>query len=199
MKTVYKYVIVGVVAIGLFAGGYLSGRYITPPNTIVTEKVKEVEKQVVVTQTKTEIKVVTIKEKTKKVTTHEQTVTKPDGTVVASKDTVEDEHVDTHSGTSVDSLNNTVAVKEVVKEVEKTKVVFRNNQWLVGASLNYNLVSGYQNGFLNKASIDHAASVVLSANRKILGPLYVGGWASARNTANPDLQVGLSVSVNWGF
>jgi hypothetical protein len=152
-------VILAVCGLVLLSGGFAAGRYVIPPKVVVTEKVKEVEKQVVVT--KTEVKVVTVKDTTTVVRYKERTEKKPDGTVITEIEGGTEEHVDESTDTEV--KKDDIAVKESSKDVEKTKTVENRPDWLIGVGAGVALTS-----------VTELPVLQLSVDRRIFGPVFGG-------------------------
>lgn len=176
-----------VLAVVLYAGGYATGRYAAPQKVLITEKAVTVEKQVVVTQTKTEIKTVYLQNKNEKIHRVVTETKQPDGTAV--KKTEEDIgietviHNDTESTKFVDRWNERV----MEKLVEKEKLVLRSlPDWQTGIQVGASvpvLLGGDELGLKGM----RGAVVGAYVNRRILGPFFAGIWGNTQGA------VGLSV------
>lgn len=158
-----KNVLLAVSGLLLLASGVAIGRYTLPPKMVVTEKVKIVETQVVVTQTKTEVKVVTVKDSAKSTSTQERIEQKPDGTVITTKNTQETEKTNESSGTEIKNEGSTVAINQKIEEKEKIKIVENRPNWAIGLNGGYNL-----------SNISGPPVLQLSIDRRIVGPIMGG-------------------------
>lgn len=187
--------IAAVVAVLLFGGGYLTGRVAVPAKVVVSEKAVTVEKQVVVVQTKTEIQTVYVrdtKERVHRVIVDEK---KPDGT--ATKTTTEDIGIDTvvHKDTTevkfVDRWNERV----VEKTVEKQKLVLNKvtPDWTFGVEAHTSLLR-----IRPDIDVELKPSWIGYVDRKLLGPVYAGAWATTDLRAQ-DIAAGISLGVAGGF
>lgn len=125
-----------VAALVLLGGGYALGRYASPTKVVVTEKVREVVKEVVVEKVKTEVQVVKVYVKSEAKKVHKVTEEKPDGTKI----TTEDENVDSvvKENTDTHSVEVKFVDRIVEKLVEKEKLVLKETRvpdWRVGAGV----------------------------------------------------------------
>lgn len=178
--------------------GFGLGWVLKKPIVQIEEKTKvvEVEKQVVVVQEKVRVEVVKVKDTQVVERWHrEKTEEKrPDGTVLTKE--VEDKNIDT----LIKEKENSVQVKvvEVEKQVlvEKEKIVEKKltlPDWHVGALVGV----GPNFEQINNTTI----SVGLEAERRIIGPVWVGGWFMANSAVgafkmqNPT--VGLKIGVQF--
>lgn len=182
-----------------FAGGFGSGRYALPAQTIVTERVKEVEKQVVVTQTetkvKTEVKVVYVKDKSvqkdehKVVTVIEDPNGKKTTTIVSDDRSKIDTQVKTGTDATSDVASNTSKKEVDQKTSESEKKAVTKNQvgWTVRAGVGVSIptllgekavgVPGLR-GFVVEAGV----------SRKVIGPFYMGLFGNTQGTLGLDLS-----------
>lgn len=170
-------------AIAVFGGGFSVGRFFTPPQTIVTEKVREVVVEKVVEKIKTEVKIEVVKvylkneaQKIHRVVAEEK---RPDGTEI--KTTTEDIGVTTVINENTNS--NTVEIRYVDRVVEKwqekivekivEKNVLRQPDWRVAAGLGVSVPN-----FLGQAEIGipgmRGTVVNVELDRRIAGPFWLG-------------------------
>ncbi len=178
-------IIVGLVLVG---GGFAAGRYAAPDKVVVTERVVQVEKQVVVVQTKTEIKVVRVKDVAKDVHTEVTTIKAPDGTVTVKA--VSDDKTKTHSDTKSDTTEQTSKTVEklVYKDRETIKTVERNRpSWSLALQPGYDFAGALGHGApvnLLPSSLTPFKRVVLGASieHRVVGPLSAGVWANSQGT-----------------
>lgn len=187
----YKaHLIVGVVCI---VAGVGTGWYAKPDVVKIEEKTKieYVEKQVVVVQEK--VQIVHVKDTTVVERWHrEKTETKtPDGTVVTKE--IEDKNIDTHTKENTETVKVVEVTKEVVVEKEVVKEVKIDPvlaQWHVGALV------GVAPRFDNPATTPIMLGV--EAERRILGPIWLGGWVMAGSPVTAfgitNAAVGLKVA-----
>jgi hypothetical protein len=179
----------------LFLLGAWVGWGFKPEQVRVEEKwqIKEVEKQVVVTQEKVRVEVVKVYEKDTSKKTHTETVvTKaPDGTTTTK--VVED--------TSADSSTKNTQTSNTSKEVAKTDTVevYKEEtgskvtepvlpKWHVGALM------GVQPSLvpLNFTTVFFGAEV----EHRLAGPLWVGGIVSTTSTFTTG-QIGIKLAVEF--
>ncbi len=179
-------------AVALFGGGMATGRYMLPPQTIVTEKIHEVTKIQVVEKIKTEIQIVKVHDAQTQQKIHRTVVEskKPDGE--ATKTTTEDINVDSvvHDNTHDTEIKYVDRVVEKWQEriVEKEKRVLSQPDWSVyagvGVDIPYYLGQGQHGipglqGFVVQAGID----------RRILGPFWLGIFGNTEGVAGVNLRV----------
>jgi hypothetical protein len=182
------------IALALFGAGAAVGRYLSPPKTIVTEKVHEVTKTQVVTQTKTEVQIVKVHDQQTQERVHRTIVEGIDPVGCKSKTTVEDINVDSvvHDNTHDTRVQYVDRVVERWQDriVEKQTKVLSQPDWSVyagvGVDATYFLgqiqhgIPGLQ-GFVVQAGID----------RRLVGPFWAGVWANTEGVA------GLNLRVTW--
>ena len=82
MKNWKKYLVAALIAVGLFGGGYYSGRISKPTETRHEEVVKVEEKKETKTDTDTKVKVEVEEKKQNNIVKHKRTVKETDGKVV---------------------------------------------------------------------------------------------------------------------
>lgn len=175
----------------IFGAGTATGHWVTPPRTVVTEKVKEVEKQVVVVQTKTEIKTVYVHDKTQAEKVHRVVAetTNKDGT--STKTTTEDINVDTvvHDNTNTNTETVKYVDRIIEKQVEKftEKKVLNAPDWRVAAGVGIAIPT-----FLGHEQVGipglQGAVIQVELDRRIIGPFFLGAWANSQGT------LGLNIS-----
>lgn len=184
-----NYVLVAVVMLG---AGYGMGRYVQPEKVLITEKVKEVVKEVVVEKIKTEIQVVKvyIKDTSQKVNKTVVEEKRPDGSSTTTTkeevvtETKEKENTDSKEVKYVDRI----VEKEVIKEVEKLKLVeSKKLDWRVaagaGVAIPYFLGQGSPgvpglNGAVINAEVD----------RRIVGPFWIGVHGNTQGVVGLNLS-----------
>lgn len=186
-----RWVVIGIVAVVVFGGGYATGRYLAPPQTIVTEKIHEVEKQVVVEKVKTEIKVVTVHDAQTAEKVHRVVVetAKPDGEKTTT--TTEDINTDTvvHDNTNSVQIQyvDRVVEKWSEKIIEKEKRVLKAADWRVAAGVGVAIPT-----FLGETQIGipglKGFVVQVEADRRIIGPFYLGLWGNTQGSAGLNLS-----------
>lgn len=182
----------------LTGGGYVVGRHFTPPNTVIqTEvKVKEVEKQVVVTQTKiqTEVKVVKVADRDNNIHRTYLIEEKPDGTKITR--VIEDDKSEINvrlSATKGDTVTNnthTDTVKETVRTEEKV-TQSPKSKWRAGAMVGWHVPGLWGNHTSNIVPFEQDLVLGASIERRLIGPLSLGIWGTSTKDA------GLSLHVEW--
>lgn len=187
-RVISVFVITGLV---LLTGGFVAGRYTTTPKVITTETVKvvEVEKQVVVTQKEVEVKIVRVVEKSTDKTKVTTTATGKDGATTTT--TTEREHIDTRVVTDTEGKgkDTTVAQREAATQVDRTSVVKpvdNRPSWLVGA-----YAGGGFSGSNLIPGLPTWSVIGVSAEKRILGPIWGGAWGDSRGSLGLKLTVGL--------
>lgn len=183
--------VIAIIAVLLFGGGFAVGRYFTPPKTVTTEKVHEVTKTQVVTQTKTEVQVVRVKDSDTQQKIHRVTVEGIDPPGCRSKTTTEDINVDA----VVHDNTNSVKVQYVDRVVEKwqDKIVEKQVKTIqplnwtvwagVGLDLPYFLGQG-QHGIPGMSGV----VVQVGADRRILGPFWAGLSLNTEGVISANLK-----------
>ncbi len=189
-------IILSVIGLALAGGGYATGRYAAPTKVLVTEKVVTVEKQVVVTQVKTEIKIVKVADVAKDV--HKETTTekRADGTVVVTEKV--DDKSKTHTASDTEAKKDEVHIEEklVYKDREVTKLVERDRpQWSLALQPGFEFgtalgLGGESSNLLKNLPVKHIMANVV-VERRLLGPVLVGAWVNTR------LDAGLSIRLEW--
>jgi hypothetical protein len=190
-KLVVLYAVLAVLIAGL---GFVVGRYLSPPKTVVTEKVREVTKTQVVTQIKTEIQVVKVHDQQQQEKIHRTIVEGVDPPGCKSKTTTEDINIDTvvHDNTHDTTIQYVDRVVEKWQDriVEKQTKVLTQPDWSlyagIGVDATYFLGQGQHGipglqGFVVQAGID----------RRILGPFWMGVFGNSEGVA------GLNLRVTW--
>ena len=167
------WVYVGVALVVSHGLAYGWGRYLTPANTVVIEKVRveTVEKQVVVVQERVRVEKVVVESETQKIHREESTTVHPNGLTETHK--TEDIGIATvinsHDIQYVDRVVEKETVKTVEKVVEKEKIVeAQKPQWRAGPMVGYDLGRWSQPGL----ALSYGAMV----ERRVLGPVSIGVW-----------------------
>lgn len=194
LSTNKHWVYIVLIALALFGAGVAIGRFMLPPQTVVTEKVREVTKTQVVTQTKTEVQVVKVHDAQTQSRVHRTITEGIDPPGCRSKTTVEDINVDSvvHDNTHDTRIQYVDRVVEKWQDriVEKQTKTLSQPDWSMyagaGVDVMYFLGQGQHGipglqGFVVQAGID----------RRILGPFWAGVWANTEGVA------GLNLRVTW--
>jgi len=186
-----KWVWVTLLVVGMFGGGYATGRYLAPPNTIVTEKIKEVEKVVLVEKLKTEVQVVKvyIKDQTEKI--HRVVVEGIDPPGCKSKTTTEDINIDSVVRENTNSTEikyvDRVVEKYIDRIVEKEKQVLKTADWRVAGGVGVSIPY-----FLGQASPGvpglNGAVIQLELDRRVIGPFYLGLFGNTQGVVGLNLS-----------
>jgi hypothetical protein len=168
-------------ALVLFGGGIAVGRYTLPAKIVITETVKEVEKQVVVEKVKTEVQVQIVKvhDKQQAEKIHRVTVEGIDPPGCKSKTVTEDINVDTvvHDNTNTHETEvryvDRVVEKQVEKLVEKTKTVINQPDWMVqaGAGVAVPALLGHESPGVPGL---RGAVIDVGLSRRVVGPFWLG-------------------------
>lgn len=176
----------------IFAMGYGAGRYAQPAKVVIQDRVVTVEKKVVVTEVKTEIKIVKVADTSVDRKVH-KTVTeteKPDGT--KTKVTTEDS--DTSKKTHED--DTTVAKKDDTSKTTDNKAVdsshtsittYSKPQWHLGANGGISIPYFIGQGVLGVPGMKGFV-VGAQLERRIVGPVFMG------IVGNTQGMVGISIS-----
>ena len=168
-----KYLKISLVTIAIAALGYGFGRFTAPSKVIEIEKIRTIEIEKIVEIEKEVIKEVTVENKNINTTT---TITEyPDGrkeTVITVVDlTTIGIEKDTEKDTERDME------KDTTSSIDKTKItIYKKTQWKLTG------LAGFELG--NWTTPVYGALI----EKRILGPIYVGGWA----LSNKTIGVGLS-------
>jgi hypothetical protein len=188
------------IVVALVAGAYAFGRYATPTKVIVTEKIVTVEKQVVVTQTKTEVQIVQVHDLQKDVHRVAVTEKKPDGTTVTTVTTDDKSKSKTDTTTNGKSETDKSETKLITQDKETSKVVIRDSkpQWSLTLQPGFEfgealgLGSGGSYNLLSRA-LPMAPHMManIGIEHRFVGPVFVGAWANTR------LDAGLSIRLEW--
>jgi hypothetical protein len=173
----------------LFLAGLGTGRYGLPDKVLIQEKVKEVVQEKVVIQEKVRVEKIYLKDQKQKI--HREITEKkhPDGT--QEKKVSEDINIDTVV------RENQVEVKFVdrwqdrivEKIVEKEKLVLNKKaEWRLGADVGVSipvLLGGQEQGIVGL----RGAVVGVHAERRIIGPFWMGVWGNTQGTAGVKLDI----------
>lgn len=165
------YVGAGVAVLLLMGGSYAVGRYMTPPDVKevvkveVQEKIVTVEKQVVVTQDR----IVYVEKKNNNVKTETTVVTNPDGSSTTHTVTTDTSTTDIASSRETD----TTATKEKEVAVEKSEKIDQE-RIVTSAKPQWRLGGRVEGGVLFLRPIVPVLSVGLQAERRIIGPFFMG-------------------------
>jgi hypothetical protein len=186
-------------ALVLVGGGFAAGRYVAPEKVVYTERLKVVEKEVVVRVVDTDKVLDAIKNvsQQKDVKTKKVTVKQPDGTVTTTTETEDKTKTDTQEKTKETDKTKTTetVVKEVIVEKEVTKTVERSRpSWslslqpgidvagALGHGSPYNLLPS--DNFLLKHAV-----LGISVEHRLLGPLSTGLWANTSGAGGVTLRL----------
>lgn len=186
--------VIALVVLVLFCAGYATGRYATPPKVVVTEKVREVEKEKVVTVTKTDVQIVKVRdaqtaERVHRVTTEDK---KPGGEVVTT--TTEDRNVDSvvhdHDQEVKVQYVDRVVEKVVQRDVEKVVKQIRQPDWSIYAGVGLDIPAFLGQG---QHGVPGLQGLVVQAgvDRRILGLFWLGLYG------NTEGVLGLNLRVAW--
>lgn len=187
-----KWLWIPLTALVMFILGFGSGRYALPPKTVVTEKIVTVEKQVVVTQTKTDVKLVYVKDKTSKKTDQSVTtiVKNPDGSVVTTINKNIKTDQETRSSTDLSSKTDSgsSSTKEVKIVDNKKTVTTAQSGWIVQAGVGINIPTMFLGE--KQIGIPGLKGLVVEAgvSRKVIGPLYMGLFGNTQGTLGLTLS-----------
>lgn len=185
----------------LFAGGYATGRYAAPDKVVVTEKTVTIQQDHVVTQVDTDkilnalktlnvqkdVHTVRIIEKEKDGTT-KVTVTQDDKSKSEASNQVQDKE-----------KAQTVKVEDhiVYKDREVTKTIERNRPaWVFSLQPGFEFgtalgLGGQPYNLLNRALPGLHVMTNVTIERRLIGPLFIGAWASTH------LDGGLSLRLEF--
>lgn len=173
------------IAVGLLVIGFGVGRFLTPPQTVVTEKVVEVEKQVVVTQKETEVKVVYVKNTNESRNLYEKTTTKPSGEKVVEKSEVVSQQTQVVSAEHAQIAESQKATVEKSKESNKTTTPVVP-KWELSLSAGYPIS---RDSLLSPKWTN--AIMYGTVKRRVVGGVYGGAWLAS------DLTTGVVVEYNF--
>lgn len=175
-------IIIIIAAILLFTVGYGTGRHLQPAKVVVTEKVvtQTVEKQVVVTKTDTQIKLVYVKDTDKDVHTETTTTKQADGVVVTK--VVEDTHLKTEVKDNLvnNTTSNIVNTDDKSTKTEKDKTTtttYGKPSWSVAVMPGYDF-SGKSGSYLLPTLPVNHLMVGVAVDHRFVGPLSLGAWAN---------------------
>ena len=190
----YKYVFIAIGVVAALGGAFLLGRGTAPIKTVEVTKTVEVEKKVVEVQTQVVEKKIYVKAEAKDI--HEVTteIKKPDGTVI-TKTEVDDKTKTTEDDqSSTQEASSQLTEDDKEKSTETTKIVDnRKPDWHLalrgGAGLQLNAAPRYP-----------IFDVGLSAERRIVGPFWLGIYSDVQMSAKPvptSFIVGASVGLEF--
>lgn len=172
---------VGVVLLALLLG-YGGGRYAQPAKVVEKEKiVTKVETKIEYQdRVVTKIEYVKVQEKHQHVET--TTTKKPDGEVVTTTKTDTDTDTNVHKDT--DKVEEKVVYKDriVQQVVEKEKLVLRQPDWRLAAGVGVS-IPHYLNQPDVGISIPYGLVVQAEADRRIIGPVWLGVFGNTQGTA----------------
>lgn len=178
-------------ALLIFGLGYGSGRYVQPEKIVEREKIKEVEKEVIVEKivTKIEIQKVYVEKKNEKVHRVVTETENKDGS--KTKTTTED----SDTNTDVDSKESTTQVKYVdrivekvvEKIVEKEKIVTgKKPNWHIGANVGLAIPRFLGQGEYGIPGLEGAV-IGVTASRRIIGPVFLDLHGNSQGTVGLGL------------
>ena len=180
------------VAVLVFAGGYGTGRYISPPNTVVTEKVHEVTQTQVVTKTEVQVQKVYVHDKQVDEKVHRviAETTKPDGE--KTKTTTEDIGIDSvvHDNTNTNTVQyvDRVVEKQVMVDRLVEKKTLAVNDWRIAAGAGVAIPYFLGQGSPGIPGLQGAV-LSLEADRRILGPFWLGVSGNTQGVVSGNLSV----------
>jgi hypothetical protein len=188
-------------AIVLAGGGFAVGRFATPAKTIVTEKtvVQIVEKQVVVTQTKTEVQVVRVVDTIKNVATDTHIVKNKDGSEIIDKHIKDESEIKANATTDINKVVNTTATKDLTEKVEQSKVTVTTNlkpNWSLSLQPGFDIAGALGHGdpysifpgSINGLPIKHLMLGV-SVDHRLIGPVFTGIWVNSAGAGGLTLRL----------
>lgn len=177
----------------VLAVGYGAGRYTTPTKVVVQDHVVTVTKEVVVTQVKTQIQYVKVKDTSLDHKTHETVTetTKPDGTktevTTIDTDTTKNQHVDTSANKSTQA--NSSDTKDSKTDSTHTQITTNDKEgWHLGVDLGLSLPHYLTGAPTIGIPSLNGAVIGVHAEHRVIGPLYIGLFANSQGT------LGLSAS-----
>jgi hypothetical protein len=176
--------------------GYGAGRYLQPAKVVIQDHTVTVEHQTVVTQIKTEIKYVKVKDTSAVKQTHEtETITKkPDGTTVEVVAIDTNQQNTTHTDTNVDKNKQANSNSTTDSKTDATHTQITTNEkegWHMGIDLGLQLSNIIGNDPLVGIPGLHGAVVGVHAEHRVIGPLFLGLFGNSMGAA------GLSVSAEF--
>ena len=198
MTTKKEVLIISIIAVALFAGGYGTGRFAAPDKVVTTEKVVTVTQDHLVTTVDTAkildaIKNVNVQKDvhTIRIIEHQK-----DGTVKETVTTDDKSKSESQIKTEDKEKAQSVRVEEhiVYKDREVTKTVERNRpQWALGLTPGFDFAGALGHGSAisllpSTATIPH---LVLGADltRRVIGPLSAGIWVNSAGMGGAVLRL----------
>ncbi len=191
------WIVLVVVGLGLLGGGYVAGRYASPERVVVTERVREVEKQVVVKTVDTDRILNALKDIKVQKDVHTVRIIEkaPDGT---TKTTVtSDDKSQSESKTQVQEKEHRVETKLVEKLVFKEREVSKTVErakpnWSLALMPGFDLAGALGQGqsysLLPTLPVRHLM-LGASIEHRLIGPLFSGIWANTAGAGGLTLRV----------
>jgi hypothetical protein len=188
IKTNKSYFVIGIVAILAILAAFAVGRYTVAAKTITITKTVEVEKEVIKTVVQVVEKRVYIKAVAKDIQKDTTTITKPDGTIETHIVYVDRTKIDTASSQQSSSMS--VQTIETIKEiyVDKEKIVEANKDWHLALSIGA--------GARIIGEVTPQLGFGLRAERRIIGPFFVGLDLSATTNIKVGSTPPLAPPIN---
>jgi len=192
MTTKHKLILSAAAAIAVLLA-YSLGRYATPPRTVVTERVVTVEKQVVVTQERAVVKVVTVHDTVREIHRVSVATARPDGTITRTVTT--DSASRSQSETAAATTLLTQRTRATQVEQRQIAVAQRAEDgrptWSLSFAGMYAFASNGPSLLQAAFSLPPKVYVQVGLERRIAGPLSAGIYVSSRYDA------GLSLRLSW--
>lgn len=175
------------IVLAVAAGAFATGRYLTPPKTVVVEKLKieYVEKQVVVEKVNTVVQIVRVTDTIKNVQTDKHIVKLPDGTITIDehvKDKSEEKTGTTTNATQDANKTSTTEKKETVEQ-SKVTIITPKPTWSLSLLPGFDVAGALGHGdpyslLPSSLPIKHLM-LGISVDRRLVGPLHTGVWANS--------------------
>lgn len=189
-----------VLAILLTAGGFVTGRFLTPPKTVTVEKTKieYVEKQVVVERVVTKIQIVKVTEKANNIATDKHIVKTKDGTVTIDehvRDTSQ-EKTGTNINTTTDANKATTTDKKETVETSRVTTTDGRPNWSLSLQPGFDIAGALGHGdpysifpgAINGVPLHHLMLGV-AVDHRLIGPLFTGVWANSAGAGGLILRM----------
>jgi hypothetical protein len=174
-------IVIGAVLLALLLG-YGGGRYAQPAKVVEKEKIVTQIQEKVVYQDRIVTQKVLVEVEKKRVHRETTTTKKPDGEVVTTT------KVDTNTDTDTKDNESKVEEKVVYKDrivqqvVEKEKLVLRQPDWRIAAGVGVS-IPHYLGQPDVGVSIPYGLVIQAEADRRILGPVWLGVFGNTQGTA----------------
>lgn len=184
------------IALLLLLLGYGTGRYLAPSKVVIQDHVVTVEKEVVVTQVQTQIKVVKVVDTSSDRKVHRTTTetTKPDGTKVETTTEDIDAAKTSHEADDTNKSQQANSTSTTDKKIDSTHTEVKITErpgWHMGVDLGLNLSHMIGNDPNVGIPGLRGAVVGVHAEHRVIGPLFLGLFGNSMGAA------GLSVSAEF--